>query len=103
MKLSKSTNWHKLLREMFPAISMLDILSIAKLCRNKKFNKLPPSITCWLCSISYIRHNYTEYDTLLQDGYDQETARYYTIDCINNKLEQWQSKKLLSYNEDLPG
>ena len=59
------------------------------------FRSLPPSIAIWLAAVAYIRHEHTEYDTLLADGYDREAARHFVIDAINETLQQWQSTRYL--------
>lgn len=60
---------------------------------------LPPSIATWLSIVAYIRHNYTNYDQLLDDGYDQDSARFFVIDTINDKLTEWRATRFLDYSE----
>ena len=50
---------------------------------------LPPSISLWQATTSYVRHELTEYDTLLEEGYDRDAARHFVIDDMNGVLEAW--------------
>ena len=45
---------------------------------------------------AYIRHMFTEYDALLDDGYDVESARHFVLDAINEKLGEWGVKRRIS-------
>lgn len=60
---------------------------------------LPPSIAVWLSIVAYIRHNYTDYDRLLDEGYEQESARFFVIDAINDKLTEWRATRFLNADE----
>jgi hypothetical protein len=52
-----------------------------------------PETAAWLSLVSYIRHRLTDYDTLLDDGYDAESARFFVLDDINAALEEWGSPR----------
>ena len=43
--------------------------------------------------VSYIRHRLTEYDRLLDEGYDQESARFFVLEEINGVLAEWGSPR----------
>lgn len=60
---------------------------------------LPPSIAVWLSIVAYIRHNYTDYDRLLGEGYDQDSARFFVVDAINDKLTEWRATRFLDDTE----
>ena len=36
--------------------------------------------------MAYIRHRLTEYDSLLDEGYDPESARFFVLDEMNGVL-----------------
>jgi hypothetical protein len=46
-----------------------------------------------LAAVAHIRHRYTDYDRLLDDGYGTEAARHFTADAIDAVLEEWGSKR----------
>ncbi len=52
-----------------------------------------PEMAAWLSLTSYIRHRLTDYDALLDDGYDQESARFFVLDDMNAVLEEWGSPR----------
>ena len=52
-----------------------------------------PETASWLSLTAYIRHRLTDYDSLLDDGYDQESARFFVLDDMNTVLEEWGSPR----------
>jgi hypothetical protein len=42
-----------------------------------------------LSLIAYARHVFTEYDALLEDGYDADSARHFVLDDLNGVLSRW--------------
>ena len=55
-----------------------------------------PENAAWLSMTAYIRHALTEYDSLLDDGYDAESARHFVFDDINEVLADWGVKRRLA-------
>lgn len=93
--MSKKQKLHiqKILGDLFCAIPYYDAEQIIVATQKPHLKHLPISIATWLATIAYIRHNYTDYDNLLQDGFEKEAARYYTTQQINETLENWQCIK----------
>lgn len=50
----------------------------------------------WLSLVAYVRHAFTEYDDLLAQGYDQDSARFFVADAITAVLGQWGVTRPLS-------
>jgi hypothetical protein len=48
-----------------------------------------PETAAWLSLVAYIRHRLTDYDALLDEGYDAESARFFVRDAIDEVLERW--------------
>jgi len=60
-----------------------------------------PEAAVWLSLVSYIRHQLTDYDTLLdEEGYDVESARFFVQDEIDVILEEWGSPRRVGDTED---
>ena len=59
-----------------------------------------PDAAAWLSLVSFIRHRLTDYDALLDDGYDAESARFFVLDDMNAILEQWGSPRRIQADED---
>ncbi|MBO6816061.1 MAG: DUF2293 domain-containing protein [Rhizobiaceae bacterium] len=83
------------LREMVPMATMEDFLAIEKIAMAGHLRHLPPSIRVWQAVTSHARHAHTDYDSLLEEGYDQESARHFVIDDINERLVLWGCKRRL--------
>jgi hypothetical protein len=43
----------------------------------------------WLSLVAYARHALTEYDALLKQGYDRDSARYFVAEEIDAILADW--------------
>jgi hypothetical protein len=62
-------------------------------------NRAVPETALWLSMTAYIRHNFTDYDALLDDGYDVESARHFVLDGMNGKLAEWGVKRRIADQE----
>ena len=58
-----------------------------------------PGTAAWLSMVSFIRHALTEYDSLLEEGYDRESARHFVADDILAILGQWGVKRPFNVND----
>jgi hypothetical protein len=47
----------------------------------------------WLSLVAYVRHALTEYDDLLAQGYDQESARFFVAAEIDAILKGWGTRR----------
>ena len=48
-----------------------------------------PETAARLALTAYARHVFTEYDALLADGYDRDSARHFVLDDLNEALVAW--------------
>ena len=85
----KSKEVKRRLRELVPMATMEDFLLIEEIADAGHLRHLPPSIKAWQAITTHARHTYTEYDALLEEGYDQDTARHFILDDLNAKLADW--------------
>ena len=46
-----------------------------------------------------MRHEHTDYDDLLAEGYDAESARHFVLDDMNEVLTGWGATKLVEGDE----
>ena len=58
-----------------------------------------PETAAWLSLVAYVRHMFTDYDDLLREGYDQDSARYFVADEITALLESWGVRRRLSSDD----
>jgi hypothetical protein len=56
---------------------------------------MPPAIAVWLAAIAHIRHEHTDYEKLLDEGYDRDSARFFVVDQTNEVLTRWRATRLL--------
>lgn len=90
----------KALTALLPQAPYSDIEPIRAAANDRKLRGLPPSVAVWLATIAHIRHEHSDYDTLLKDGYDRDSARFFVVDQINAVLTNWRATRLLD-PEDL--
>lgn len=55
-----------------------------------------PQSAAWASLVAYVRHTYTDYDDLLDDGYDVDSARHFILDALNEVLREWGCRKQVS-------
>jgi hypothetical protein len=48
-----------------------------------------PGNAAWLSLVAYVRHVFTDYDELLTQGYDQDSARHFVLDEMTAVLGGW--------------
>lgn len=48
-----------------------------------------PETAAWLSLVAYARHVFTDYDDLLADGYDADSARHFILEELNEALAEW--------------
>lgn len=48
-----------------------------------------PEAAAWLSLVAYVRHAMTDYDALLADGYDQDSARFFVAAEMDDVLARW--------------
>ena len=58
-----------------------------------------PEIAAWLSLVAYVRHVFTDYDELLVQDYDQDSARHFVADEIAAVLNDWGVRRRLSADD----
>jgi hypothetical protein len=58
-----------------------------------------PETAAWLSLVAYARHTFTEYDDLLAQGYDRDSARHFVADEMQAVLSGWGVKRRLGEGE----
>ncbi len=77
------------LRGLAPRAPFGDTESILEIALSGHLRHLPPSIALWQAVTTYVRHEMTGYDRLLEDGYDRDAARFFVIEDMNDVLDDW--------------
>lgn len=80
---------------LLPAAPYADIEAIRFDATSRHMVDLVPQVAVWLATIAHIRHQHTDYDELMDDGYDKDAARFFVVDQTNEILTQWRATRLL--------
>jgi hypothetical protein len=56
---------------------------------SKGLSRASAEKAAWLSLVAYVRHALTEYDDLLAQGYDHESARFFVAADIQAVLDRW--------------
>ncbi len=58
-----------------------------------------PENAAFLSLVAYARHTMTEYDELLAQGYDRDSARFFVAEALGELREGWGVKRKLGAEE----
>ena len=58
-----------------------------------------PETAAWLSLVAYVRHVFTDYDDLLIQDYDPDSARHFVADEIAAVLNDWGVRRRLSADD----
>lgn len=58
-----------------------------------------PENGAWLSLVAYARHTMTEYDALLAEGYDRDSARFFVAAALEELLAAWGVRRKLTPEE----
>ncbi len=58
-----------------------------------------PENAAWLSLVAYVRHTLTDYDDLLAQGYDHDSARFFVAKEMAALLEAWGVRRKLNADE----
>ncbi|THF59547.1 DUF2293 domain-containing protein [Ollibium composti] len=90
----------KALTLLLPMAPYADIEKIRADAGAVHMKALPPSVSPWLATVAHVRHAHTDYETLLEEGYDRDAARFFVIDRINAVLTSWRATRLLDPDDE---
>lgn len=90
----------KALTALLPLAPYADMEKIRADAGSLHMKTLPPTIAVWLAAIAHIRHMHTDYEKLLAEGYDRDSARFFVIEQTNIVLTRWRATRLLDADDD---
>jgi hypothetical protein len=88
------------LTALLPLAPYADAEKIRAEAGARHLKTLPPQIAVWLATVAHVRHEHTDYDRLLAEGYDRDSARFFVVDATNAVLTRWRSTRLLDPDEE---
>jgi hypothetical protein len=78
------------LRHLAPRIPAHEFAAVADHAMDSAgLSTASPEAAAWLSLVAYARHVFTEYDDLLAQGYDHDSARFFVLADIEAKLSEW--------------
>jgi hypothetical protein len=88
--LTKRTEIENALRRLAPRIPKHEFeATVDHAMISKGLTQATAGAAAWLSLVAYVRHALTEYDDLLTQGYDQESARFFVAAEIDAILSNW--------------
>jgi hypothetical protein len=88
------------LRKLAPLIRYADsepvLSSAARLTRAN----LSPGAAVWLALVAHVRHRFTDYDNLLDEGYDRDAARHFVVEATEGVLREWGCTKRIDVSAE---
>lgn len=85
----------KALTLLISGAPFIDAEAIRTRAAKRQYKRLPISTSVWLAAVAHVRHVHTDYDALLDEGYDQESARHFVLEPINGILTAWRATRFL--------
>ncbi|KUM26017.1 hypothetical protein AU467_03095 [Mesorhizobium loti] len=90
----------KALTALLPLAPYADMEKIRADAGAAHMKTLPPTIAVWLATIAHVRHAHTDYEKLLAEGYDRDSARFFVIERTNEVLTRWRATRLLEEEDE---
>src|SRR6185312_13281906 len=90
----------KALTALLPMAPYADMEKIRADAGAVHMKTLPPTIAVWLATIAHVRHMHTDYERLLAEGYDRDSARFFVIGQTNAMLTRWRATRLLDSDDE---
>jgi hypothetical protein len=87
---AKRSDVEDALRRLAPRIPAHEFQAVADHAMDSAgLSTASPETAAWLSLVAYARHVFTEYDDLLAQGYDHDSARFFVLADIEAKLSAW--------------
>ena len=83
-----------------PGIRLADSEPVLERAAKLSRTDLPLQSALWLALVAHIRHRFTDYDALLDDGYDRDAARHFVVDTTEEVLREWGCSKRINVHAE---
>ncbi|MGL4636271.1 MAG: DUF2293 domain-containing protein [Beijerinckiaceae bacterium] len=85
----RHTELRKGLRVLAPLIPYADSEPVLERAAKLTKADLTVNAALWLALVAHVRHRFTDYDSLLDEGYDRDAARHFVVDATEEMLTRW--------------
>jgi hypothetical protein len=90
----------KALRQLAPRLPDHEFGAVVDHAMDSKgLSSAAPETAAWLSLVAYARHVFTDYDELLQEGYDRESARHFVAAEIEELFATWGVRRRLTADD----
>ncbi|MBI4725168.1 MAG: DUF2293 domain-containing protein [Rhodomicrobium sp.] len=97
---TKRSDIEQALRHMAPRVPAYEAGAIADHAMDScGLHGASAETAAWLSMVAFVRHALTEYDALLEEGYDQDSARHFVAGDIQAVLTEWGVQRPLAPHE----
>jgi hypothetical protein len=98
--LTKRSDIETALRRLAPHISAHEFAAVADHAIDSPgLRTSAPETAAWLSLVAYVRHALTDYDELLLDGYDPDSARHFVAATMETILRGWGVRRRLQADD----
>lgn len=88
--MAKRSDIESALRRLAPRIPAHEFEAVADHAMDSRgLSSALPETAAWLSLVAYVRHVFTDYDDLLAQGYEQDSARFFVLADTEAKLTEW--------------
>ena len=88
--MAKRSEIENALRRLAPRIPAHELAAVVDHARDSPGLKpASPESAAWLSLVVYVRHMLTDYDELLDQGYDHDSARFFVVSEMEAILSSW--------------
>jgi hypothetical protein len=100
MRMASRSEVEAALRHMAPRMPIHEFMAVADHAMDSAgLRHAYPENAAWLSLVAYVRHVLTDYDALLEQGYDVESARYFVADEMQRVLDGWGVRRRMGQDE----
>jgi hypothetical protein len=98
--MTKRGEIEKAIRRLAPQIPAHELESVADHALDSPgLRQASPETAAWLSLVAFARHVLTDYDSLLEEGYDRESARHFVANDMRAILEEWGVRRPLTLHD----
>jgi hypothetical protein len=95
--MAKRSDTEAALRRLAPKIPPHEFQAVIDHARDSPGLRVAsPENAAWLSLVAYVRHALTDYDDLLAQGYDPDSARFFVAGEMQAVLDAWGVKRRLA-------
>jgi hypothetical protein len=88
------------LRHLMPRVPVHEFDAIVEHALDSEgLRAASPETAAWLSLVAYVRHVFTDYDALLAQGYDRDSARFFVADEMDAVLKGWGARRSLGADD----